>query len=260
MTTIYHYFCLKFIKLCSKTHQISQFKFFFRGSTPSNPHSKRVAELVQAQKIGAPLANPAYAPAYVVDISTILMSSKKSFYVLLYCIVLYCIVLYCIVLYCIVLYCIVLYCIVLHCIAMRHCNALQCTALHCTALYCTALHCTVHVLYCTVLYCTVLYCIVLYCIVLYCIMRPNNEGRLDRYRIGIPRELSEVRTLSWLSEESLTCDLFHHKGPIFYLRADAIPSPVSLLPCHEWHARVLPVSLEPLTFRSLESASHLLCS
>ena len=31
-------------------------------------------------------------------------------------------------------------------------------------------------------------------------------ARLDRYRIGIPRELSEIRTQHWLSEGSLTCD------------------------------------------------------
>ena len=37
------------------------------------------------------------------------------------------------------------------------------------------------------------------CIVLYCIMRPYTDGRLDRYRIGIPRELSEIRTQPWLS-------------------------------------------------------------
>ena len=66
-----------------------------------------------------------------------------------------------------------------------------------------------------VLYCIVLYCIVLYCIVLYCIMRPYTDGRLDRYRIGIPRELSEIRTQPWLSEGSLTCDPYHHRGPIF---------------------------------------------
>ena len=29
-------------------------------------------------------------------------------------------------------------------------------------------------------------------------------ARLDRYRIGIPRELSEIRTQPWLSEGSLT--------------------------------------------------------
>ena len=58
-------------------------------------------------------------------------------------------------------------------------------------------------------------------------------ARLDRYRIGIPRELSEIRTQPWLSEESLTCDPYHHRGPIFKLRADAIPSPVFLLPYHE---------------------------
>ena len=40
----------------------------------------------------------------------------------------------------------------------------------------------------------VLYCIVLYCIVLYCIMRPYTEGRLERYRMGIFRELSEILT------------------------------------------------------------------
>ena len=37
-------------------------------------------------------------------------------------------------------------------------------------------------------------------------MRPYTEGRLDRYRIGIPRELSEIRAQPWLSEGSLTCD------------------------------------------------------
>ena len=52
-------------------------------------------------------------------------------------------------------------------------------------------------------------------IVLYCIMRPYTDGRLDRYRIGIPRELSEIRTQPWLSEGSLTCDPCHHRGPIF---------------------------------------------
>ena len=54
-----------------------------------------------------------------------------------------------------------------------------------------------------------------YCIVLlYCIMRPYTDGRLDRYRIGIPRELSEIRTQPWLCEGSLTCDPCHHRGPI----------------------------------------------
>ena len=40
-------------------------------------------------------------------------------------------------------------------------------------------------------------------------------ARLDRYRIGIPRELSEIRTQPWLGEGSLTCDPSHHRGPIF---------------------------------------------
>ena len=54
-----------------------------------------------------------------------------------------------------------------------------------------------------------------YCIVLFCIMRPYTEGRLDRYRIGIPRELSEIRTQPWLSEGSVTCDPRHYKDPSF---------------------------------------------
>ena len=56
---------------------------------------------------------------------------------------------------------------------------------------------------------------VLYCIVLYCILRPYTDGPIGRYRIGIPRELSEIRTQPWLSEGSLTCDPYHHRGPIF---------------------------------------------
>ena len=55
-----------------------------------------------------------------------------------------------------------------------------------------------------------------YCIVLlYCIMRPYTDGRLDRYCIGIPRELSEIRTQPWLSEGSLTCNPCHHRDPSF---------------------------------------------
>ena len=56
--------------------------------------------------------------------------------------------------------------------------------------------------------------IVLYC-VLYYIMRPYTEGCLDRYHIGIPRELYEIRTQPWLSEGSLTCDPCHHRDPSF---------------------------------------------
>ena len=44
-------------------------------------------------------------------------------------------------------------------------------------------------------------------------MRLYIEGRLDRYRIGIPRELSEIRTQPWLSEGSVTCNPRHHRGP-----------------------------------------------
>ena len=32
-------------------------------------------------------------------------------------------------------------------------------------------------------------------------------ARLDRYRIGIPRELSEIRTQPWLSEGSYAAPL-----------------------------------------------------
>ena len=56
------------------------------------------------------------------------------------------------------------------------------------------------------------YYIVLYCIVLY---YEALQVSLDRYRIGIPRELSEINTQTWLSEGSLTCDPCHHRGPIF---------------------------------------------
>ena len=77
--------------------------------------------------------------------------------------------------------------------------------------------CGVHV-WCGVVYgmvwCGVVWCgVVLYCIVLYC--EAYSEGRLDRCRIGIPRELSEIRTQPWLSDGSLTCHPCHHKGPIF---------------------------------------------
>ena len=48
-------------------------------------------------------------------------------------------------------------------------------------------------------------------------MKPYTEGRLDRYRIGIPRELSEICTQPWLSEGSLTCDPYYHRGPIFLI-------------------------------------------
>ena len=49
----------------------------------------------------------------------------------------------------------------------------------------------------------------------YCILRPYTDGRLDRYRIGIPQELSEIRTQPWLREGSLICNPCHHRGPIF---------------------------------------------
>ena len=42
-----------------------------------------------------------------------------------------------------------------------------------------------------------------------------TEGRLDRYHICIPRELSEIRTQPWLSEGSLTCDPYHQGAHLF---------------------------------------------
>ena len=51
--------------------------------------------------------------------------------------------------------------------------------------------------------------------VLYGIMRPYTDGPLDHYRIGIPRELSEISPQPWLSEGYLPCDPCHHRGPIF---------------------------------------------
>ena len=55
----------KFMKICSKTHQIAPFKKNFRGSMPLNPPSKRLATSRISQlsppKSWPPLANPAYA-------------------------------------------------------------------------------------------------------------------------------------------------------------------------------------------------------
>ena len=56
-----------FMKICSKTHQIAQLNFFFRGSMPPNPPSKRMATPRVAiphppkKNSWPPLANPAYA-------------------------------------------------------------------------------------------------------------------------------------------------------------------------------------------------------
>ena len=70
MTTIYNYFLYKneifrlfeskkFMKICSKTHQIAPFKNIFRGSMSPNPPSKRmttsrVSILAPPQKIVGP--------------------------------------------------------------------------------------------------------------------------------------------------------------------------------------------------------------
>ena len=48
-------------------------------------------------------------------------------------------------------------------------------------------------------------------------------ARLDRYRIGIPRELSEIRTQPWLSEGSLTCDPYH-PGMRFFRNSGILPT------------------------------------
>ena len=44
-------------------------------------------------------------------------------------------------------------------------------------------------------------------------MQSYTEGRIDRYRIGIPQELSEIRTQPRMSEGF--CYRCHHRGPIF---------------------------------------------
>ena len=46
-------------------------------------------------------------------------------------------------------------------------------------------------------------------------MNPYTEGRLDCDRIGIPRELFEIRTQPWLTEGSLTCDPCRTENPSF---------------------------------------------
>ena len=51
----------------------------------------------------------------------------------------------------------------------------------------TTINCKAHLF-------NILYCIVLYCNLLYCIMRLYTEGRVDRYRMGIPGELPEIST------------------------------------------------------------------
>ena len=55
----------------------------------------------------------------------------------------------------------------------------------------------------------------LYCIVLYGIMMPYTDGPIGPLSHRHSWELSEIRTQPWLSEGSLTCDPYHHKGPIF---------------------------------------------
>ena len=60
-------------------------------------------------------------------------------------------------------------------------------------------------------------------------MRPYTEGRSDSYRIGIPRELSEIGTQPWLSEGSLTCDPCHNRGPIFTCCCCCLPTPPCIL-------------------------------
>ena len=51
------------------------------------------------------------------------------------------------------------------------------------------------------------------CIVLYCIIRPYTERRLDRYRIGILRELSEIRADAVPSPISLSARILHRAPP-----------------------------------------------
>ena len=70
---------------------------------------------------------------------------------------------------------------------------------------------SLHVLYIIYYTSIVLYCIIF---VLYCIMRPYRRPiRPLSYRHSSGE--SEIRTQPWLSEGSLTCDPYHHRGPIF---------------------------------------------
>ena len=59
---------VKFMKICSKTHQIAPFKKKFRGRMPPNPPSKRMATrrkppppFPPPKNSWPPLANSAYA-------------------------------------------------------------------------------------------------------------------------------------------------------------------------------------------------------
>ena len=51
------------MKICSKTHQIAPFNFFFFSEACPEPPSKRLAtpRVPSTQKSWPPLANPAYA-------------------------------------------------------------------------------------------------------------------------------------------------------------------------------------------------------
>ena len=120
-------------------------------------------------------------------------------------------------------------------------------------LYCIVLYCIV--LYCIVLYCIVLYCIVLYCIVLYyeaLYWRPIRPLSY-RHSSGVVRNLhstlAEWRIFNLRSMSPQGTHLLNAR------RRNSINSVFV-----EWHALLLPVSLEPSTFRLLESASRLLCS
>ena len=79
MTTIYNYFCKKndifrlfeskkFMKICSKTHQIAQFKIFSGEACPRTPlanawlrHASQSPTLPKKIVGLVPMANPAYA-------------------------------------------------------------------------------------------------------------------------------------------------------------------------------------------------------
>ena len=56
---------------------------------------------------------------------------------------------------------------------------------------------------------------VTYCIVLNCNMRPYTDGPIGPLSYRHSSGKSEIRIQPWLSEGSLTCDLYHHRRPIF---------------------------------------------
>ena len=97
-------------------------------------------------------------------------------------------------------------------------------------------------------------------------MRPYIEGRLNRYRIGILRELSEIPTQLWLCEGSSTCDpsfncaptQFYYQCPCYQIRNDMLECYHQ--PFNYWRAHhVYYVASQPGTSDRLISHWRALC-